>query len=204
MKIVVITLCILSLLSCKQKSSNPHLSPRIDEVASSDTILEVLPEKKQPNINEIINRFDKKTLPIQDHTTYDSVTEDHFLTDGEIVLMSLDKVYPTYLKEGYNYRMKPGYRIHMSDDFHTLVFTVFSGENELESSLVNYTLDWNLIDQIVVAYDEIAEGWSQKKSTIQKASVTVTNILWLEEKQETITKYKIMPSGKIILLKSSH
>ena len=85
-----------------------------------------------------------------------------------------------------------------------IVFIIFKGENELESTLVNYKPDGTLIDHKVIAYDEIAEGWSQKKSTIQKDFITITNILWVDEKQETTTMCGILPEGKIVELSNNY
>lgn len=57
--------------------------------------------------------------------------------------------------------------------FHTVVITIKKGDNEMESRLINYDLDGNIIDSKVMAYDEIAEGMSMTNSKIERGKITV-------------------------------
>ena len=68
----------------------------------------------------------------------------------------------------------------------------------MESILVNYDLQGQLIDSIVISYDEIAESWSRIESKVELNKVTITKTLWIEEKQEEIKVWRIHGDGKII------
>ena len=71
----------------------------------------------------------------------------------------------------------------------------------MESTLINYSLNGELIDYKTISYDEIAEGWSRTESKIEKDKLTITDILWVDEKQEEITYFKIASNGKITPIK---
>ena len=68
----------------------------------------------------------------------------------------------------------------------------------MESILVNYDLQGQLIDSIVISYDEIAESWSRIESKVELNKVTITKTLWIEEQQEEIKVWRIIGDGKII------
>lgn len=83
-----------------------------------------------------------------------------------------------------------------SKNFYSVVLTVKKGENEIETSLVNYDLEGNIIDLLIVAYDEIAESFFKKQSKIDKDKITVKSIEWIDTKKETIAIMVINPNGK--------
>ena len=60
------------------------------------------------------------------------------------------------------------YKLEFSDTFYTIIINVFKGEHELETILINYSLDEKMIDYKIIAYDEIAESQSRKFSKIDK------------------------------------
>lgn len=167
-------------------------SPKIDlsEVDSSEKV-------RNSSFDKIINAIELKKTPLIDSTNFDNFNKTNFFNKLEVNSLQLEKIYPNFYSEGHNYKTTSSYKIELSEKFHAIVLTTYKGGHEMESALMNYDLGGALIDFKIISYDEIAEGWSQIVSKIEKNKLTITNILWVEEKQEEIEIYEINAAGKI-------
>ncbi len=152
---------------------------------------------KNSGFNNIINKIKVKSIPLVDTTNFDDFIEEEDYKKVDEKGLKLERVYPDFYKEGRNYRAIASYRLEFSKKFYTVVVTVLKGENEMESTLINYDFDGNIIDAKVISYDEIAEGAFQRKSKIEKEKITITYIEWMDEKKETIEVFEIKTDGKI-------
>lgn len=150
---------------------------------------------------ELFKKFKKKALPLIDSTNFDNFHQKNFLTREDVNVLQLTIIYPNFFKVGYEFRASPSYKITFSKAYYTLIFIFLKGDHEMESVLVNYDLNGKLIDFKVIAYDEIAEGWSRIESKIEKYKLTITNIFWAEEKEVTTTVFVVDTFGKIRLSK---
>jgi len=50
------------------------------------------------------------------------------------------------------------YKVNLSQNFYTVVVTYWVGKYEMESTLINYDMQGNVIDHQLVAYDETGKG----------------------------------------------
>ncbi|MDH7447579.1 hypothetical protein [Aquimarina sp. 2201CG14-23] len=145
----------------------------------------------------IINTIKTKSIPLVDTTNFDDFIEEEDYKKVDEKGLKLEEIYPNFYKEDHNYRAIASYRLAFSQKFHTVVITVLKGDHEMESVLVNYNMNGDIIDSKVIAYDEIAEGQSRIESKIEQGKLTINNILWIDEKQETTEAFKIDEKGKI-------
>jgi len=65
----------------------------------------------------------------------------------------------------------------------------------METQLINYDLNGNIIDAIVVSYDEIAEGAHSSSSKIKNLTIKKTSITWMDEKEERMEYFQINKNG---------
>ncbi|MEZ4778743.1 MAG: hypothetical protein R2786_05100 [Flavobacteriaceae bacterium] len=200
--ILVTLLSFISLSSCGQKQKESGLS-------NNDTTEVIAVEATAPfqfsqqKFDRIIQSIATKPFPVVDTSNFDNITIEKEFNKQEIALLQLEKIYPDIFKLTPTFKVQPAYKITFSKDFHSVVFTIFKGENELESILINYDLNGNIIDHLVVAYDEIAEGWSKKVGSITKNYLRIDAIFWDEIKEVTQTTFTINNDGKIEVLSST-
>jgi len=191
-------LILLTLISCSQKAKEKK-APFVNIQDAVEHTADLPKKDKNFSFKKNINELKTKTVPLIDSTNFDTFIEEiKVYNKEEIGILQLKKIYPNYYKEGYNYRAIPNYKMELSKNFHSIVITIFKGDNEMESVLINYDLEGNMIDSKVISYDEIAEGQSSIQSKIEYNQLTVNNIFWVDEKQQTTEMFKIDVRGKII------
>ena len=81
-----------------------------------------------------------------------------------------------------------------------MVVITMAIENEMKTYLISYRKnDHQLIDKLMIAYDEIAESMSRTESKILSDEVVVTSYnFWGEEPEITVKNYRIEKTGKFI------
>lgn len=152
-------------------------------------------EESKTHFSNYISKIDVKHTPLQENTSFDSFIDPDDYDDVDAAILSLDTLYPNFYTEGYNYKAIAHYKLQLSDQFHTLVVTVLKGEYEMETQLINYDLNGNIIDAIVVSYDEIAEGAHSSSSKIKNLTIKKTSITWMDEKEERMEYFQINNDG---------
>ncbi|HIP32961.1 MAG TPA: hypothetical protein EYG86_09380 [Crocinitomicaceae bacterium] len=154
----------------------------------------------QKEFREILNNFPLKSTPLVDTTNFEKKQTGTKFNTAEIELLQLEKIYPNILKE--EYETYPSYKLELSDDYYTLILTIYRGDHELDAILINYSKDEQLISHKVIAYDEIAEGWSQIQSRIEGHTITKLDVFYGEEKQVETTQFHINQLGEINPIKT--
>jgi hypothetical protein len=153
---------------------------------------------KTTPFKSIISDLRTRNLPLIDSTNFDAIIEEpYFFNSQEVDLLQLKQIYPNYDKDGYNYRTTPSYKVELSKDYYSAVFTSYKGDHEMESVLVNYGFDGLLIDYMIISYDEVAEGFIRTTSKIEEQSVTKTTVTWIEDKEEDTQRFQIDNHGII-------
>ncbi len=105
-------------------------------------------------------------------------------------------------KEGHSYKVRSAYKLDLSDEFYTIVLNVFKGDYELETVLINYSLEAELTAYKVIAYDEMAEGWARKYTDLDNSIITVIGAIYGEDTQLDTAKFYISGIGKINPIKT--
>jgi len=159
--------------------------------------IKAIAEENTVNFDTLIANTKTRALPITDSTNFDDFIDEDDYKVVDVKGFKLIDVYPNFYKEGYNFKAIASYKIEMSHNFHTTVITVRKGNNEMESVLINYNLNGDVIDYEVVAYDETAEGIARITSKIENHTIERTYTLWLEEKEVSIERFEIDEEGNI-------
>ena len=145
----------------------------------------------------LADNFALKNLPVSDDSNFNNTAITEVLDKEEANLLKLGKIYPNFFTAGYSFKVKPSHRLNIQENIRTLVLNVAKGEHELETILVNYDIDGNLIDYKIIAYDEIADGSHTISSTIEDNLITITHY-WIDEEEDVTQRFKIETNGKII------
>lgn len=139
-----------------------------------------------------LKNIEIKKFPIYDSTNFDNFKEIKKLNKEFIEKLALKKIEPNSEDFQINYQVK------YSDSFKTLIITA-QLENELRTFLINYDLQYKMIDNIEIAYDEIAESILSTKSVLTLNEIKIEEISEQDElSTTTISKYSLSKSGKII------
>lgn len=125
------------------------------------------------------------------------------LTKEEISFLKLEELYSDYSTKADSYAFHSDYNLELSREFITLIPTIFKGEHEMESHLINYDLDGNIIDHLKISYDEIAEGMIKKEFVLMGNKITIKDIVSLDTETVSISTYEIQDDGKIIQLEET-
>ena len=147
---------VLIFVGCNSKVKNENIDPEKEE------IIENLMDKMNSldKFYEIWQSLPLKKLPLNEATNFDNIKKGKELNEEEIKILQLNKIYTNYKNQSCKFFLS--YKLEFSDTFYTIIINVFKGEHELETILINYSLDEKMIDYKIIAYDEIAESISKK------------------------------------------
>ncbi|WP_299322229.1 hypothetical protein [uncultured Maribacter sp.] len=110
----------------------------------------------------------------------------------------MNTIYTDYKSDPSKYSIHQDYRIALSRNFITLVVTTFIGNNEMESRLINYDLDGNLIANLKISYDKIGKDKSKRTSSLKGNIITIIDSTYHDSVSKISSTYQIMQDGKII------
>lgn len=197
MKLVYATVLIL-LVSCNQKPKMERKSEFTEQDVPSEQVeYRVDDAQKSLDFDAVIALTKAKELPHIDTTNFDHFIDEDDLKNIESESLSIEKIYTDFYAEGSKYQAMDSYRLELSPNYHTVVVTFKKGDFEMESTLINYDLKGNIIDNQLIAYDEIAEGMTRVASRISENKITTNRIFWTEKKEIEQEEYSIQNDGKI-------
>jgi hypothetical protein len=184
-KLLAIALLTIGLLSC-----TPNESDAETKAAERATLLKD-PESTQTTKPDLLATIPFKRLPLVDSTNFDNFEGKNPLSQklvDKLQLKSIDPNFKTFYAR---------YRIALSTPVDLIVIT-FEADNELKTFLISYSKDdYQLIDKVMISYDEIAEGAFQSVSKIMTDELVVTNYNYMDEEPVMeVKKYRINKSGK--------
>lgn len=198
-------------------NSNPKKTN--EQAKTQETEVEEALELVQSNIDSPV-QFSKiwqnlplKKVPVFENTSFENIKKVKAYNSEEIKTLQLAEIYPNIGKEGHTYKFQPAYKLALSDEFYTIVLNVFMGDHELETILIIYDLENKLsqyynqedkltTNSLVIAYDEIAEGWSKKHSKIDNNIITVIDKFYGEKIQVDTSKFHMNRNGDINPIKT--
>ncbi|MDC6384662.1 hypothetical protein PP180_04765 [Muricauda sp. SK9] len=196
---------IILLMSCNQRTKEEKRPEVIEnEQDKKATHLESMINNQETTLSfvEVIALTKTKELPHIDTTNFDRFIEEEDIKKVDTRALSIEKIYPDFYAEASRYRAMDSYKVALSPDFHTVVVTFRKGDFEMESTLINYDLEGNIIDHQLIAYDEVAEGMSRIESRISGNKITMNRIFWTEKKEIEQEEFSIKDNGKIEALDS--
>ena len=190
---------LLVFIACGQNKIQelPHMAQ--DAVKNVvEVIAEEVPQKKDTlRFSDVMEGINEKQLPLIDTTNFDRFIDETDRKVFDAQILSMEKVYPDFYAEASKYQPMDLYKVQLSPKFYTVVTTFKKGSFEMESTLVNYDLEGNIIDHQLIAYDEISEGTSRVESKISENKILSNRIYWTEKKEIEQEEYRIQSDGKI-------
>lgn len=144
---------------------------------------------------DLINTIKIRTLPYFDSTNFDNSSDYAPLKTDWIRLLKLEQIYPYELKAVDKIWIRE--RVNLSNNFISLILGFHPNENELFTTLVTFTNDFDLIDYKKIAYDEIAEGCIRTESYLDKNKITIFESDVCFKKMTDTLEFEIKNNGEI-------
>ena len=192
---LLILAVIFSTTGCQEK-----LSKNQSFFKETNIVKDTLAVIKEKNIDDPIhNQFPdlpNKNLPLIDSTNFDNYNRNLGIkNDFFFKKIEFKRDHPEIEKS----RLR--YQVHFSEKFQSVVISYYQGEHELFTTLVNIDENDQIIDQLEIAYDEIAESAFRKTSSIDQNKIAVEDWNYMNaEPIKTITTYQISQEGKFKLI----
>jgi hypothetical protein len=163
--LVVIAAMASSCGTTKQQTKMGSKETRISQQSENDNKWEWLKDIKTVSLSCRVN------------TNFDNFGNLLLLTDEQVRQLKLVTKIDVY--EGSSQIGGSGfllnYKLNLSDNFYALVVSYQLSEMELFTSIITYDKEYNIIDLLMIAYDEIAESWFRTESIIYKDHIIVEN-----------------------------
>jgi hypothetical protein len=149
------------------------------------------PEGAQPQKPDLLATVPFKKVPVIDSTNFDNFNGKEPLSEKLVSQLDLKSLDP-HVKHFH-----ARYRIAFTTAVDLMAVTV-PAENEMKTFLISYSKeDYHLIDQVMIAYDEIAESAFSSVGKVTKNEIIVTNYNYMGDEPVIETqKYLIEHSGK--------
>lgn len=186
-KLLSITILAISISSCTPNE------PTEETKAAERAELLKDPESTRKTKPDLLATVPFKKLPVVDSTNFDNFNGENLLSAKLVSKLQLKSIDPNY----QNFHSR--YRLAFTNDIDLIVITL-AAENEMKTYLISYTKDdYQLIDKVMISYDEIAESAFQSVGKITANEVVVTNYNYMDnEPKVEVKKYRIDKTGKFI------
>ena len=196
MKLPILILAVIFVATGCQEKSPKNQSSSTETKTLKDTVTII---KEKNILNTINNQFQdvpNKSLPLVDSTNFDNYNHQQGIkNDLFFKKIAFKKDQP----EIENSRLR--YQLDFSERFQSVVVSYYQGEHELFTTLINIGKNDQIIDQLDIAYDEIAESAFRKTSSIDQNKIVVEDWNYMTDKPtRTVTIYEISKEGKFKLI----
>lgn len=185
-------LLILITVSCTKSKK----ATKEDKNIVHETSLTLNDELIEDENFQLFPKIPTLSFPMVDSTNFDNYKDKAGIKDDLFIQeIGFQKKNPN----AENIRLR--YRLRFSDQYYSSVISYRNGEHELFTTLVNTNENKKIIDQLNIAYDEIAESALRKLSAIDQNKIIVED--WNYMNEEPIKKtstYKISKEGKFTLI----
>lgn len=196
----------ITIVSCNKKAPKKENSEKTEiAVQKKEQPTKSTPEKVKKLSSEWdFMNVDVENFPVAEETSFDTYDESYRENhpDGKVYTkLSKEQVRKLGLEKWLQNAsdVSVNYELPYSTDFKTFVFTYQEGEMELRTKMVTFDKNFKKIDELEIAYDEIAESWMWTKSEIDKNQITVTEYNESSGETETTkTIYQINKQGKFV------
>ena len=192
---ILILAAIFATTACQEKSSKNQSSSKETKILKDTATV----AKEKNILNTINNQFPdvpNKSLPLVDSTNFDNYNHQLGIKNDLLLKkIAFKKDQP----EVENSRLR--YRLDFSERFQSVVISYYQGEHELFTALINIGKNDQIIDQLDIAYDEIAESAFRKTSSVDQNKIVVEDWNYMTDKPtRTVTIYEISKEGKFKLI----
>lgn len=195
------------IVSCNEKAPKKENSEKTEiAVQKNEQPEKSILETEKPFSEWGYMKVDVENFPVTEETSFDTYDESYRENhpDGRVYTKlkkeQIQKLgLQDWLKNGTD--ISVNYELPYSENFRTFVFTFQDGEMELKTFMVTFDKKFKKIDELQIAYDEIAESWMWTKSAISKNKIEVKDYNESSGETEITTIiYKLDENGKFVKL----
>ena len=179
----------------------------VEDAASEVEMVVDVDTKNSTKISHLQNALEsipERKVPVIDNTNFDLFIEPEDFKPIDDGALNIEAVYPDFYQETSKYRSVMSYKVNLSHNFYTVVVTYWVGKYEMESTLINYDRQGNVIDHQLVAYDEMGKGQTITKSRISEHAITSQHSSWGLTKEIIEEEFVINYDGTIDKLESKN
>lgn len=196
MKLPILILAVIFVATGCQEKSPKNQSSSTETKTLKDTVTIIKEKNIHNTINNQFQDVPNKSLPLVDSTNFDNYNHQQGIkNDLFFKKIAFKKDQP----EIENSRLR--YQLDFSERFQSVVVSYYQGEHELFTTLINIGKNDQIIDQLDIAYDEIAESAFRKTSSIDQNKIVVEDWNYMTDKPtRTVTIYEISKEGKFKLI----
>lgn len=154
---------------------------------------------KRRVLDSLLASVEVRTPPFADSTSFDHFPEME-LTEIHSHMLGIPEIFSGRHFE----RSMIIYQANLGNTFKTVAIGIMPSENELESWLVTYSTQFEYIDKVMVAADEVAESWFSSRSTVEGNQILRSDFNFSDgaENQVVVHRYKAGLTGKFRELES--
>lgn len=189
--------CCLASLSCNnaEKQQTVAAQETSDKSVKTDTIA-ALPaqragESNTIEVDEVITGLPVKNFVVMDSTSFNNYQAEGVADDAFIKKIKFQVSNP----HAEHFRLR--YKVPYSKNFDAIVITYRDGEHELITTLVTLDKHGHIIDQLDIAYDEVAESAFSKIGKLEKDRISIQNWNYMNEVPlHEETTFAILETGK--------
>ncbi|WP_319381731.1 hypothetical protein [Thiomicrorhabdus sp.] len=149
------------------------------------------------NFQNVLEAIKERKAPVIDTTNFDIFIDEADIKSIDNRALHIEAVYPDFYQDASKYRSMTSYKVSLSENFYTVVVTYRVGEYEMESTLINYDSQGNIIAHQLVAYDEIEKGQTRTTSRISEDAITSQHSSWGLTKEIVVEEFVINHDGTI-------
>ncbi|WKK57140.1 hypothetical protein [Sphingobacterium sp. BN32] len=183
------------LLSCQSGKKPQEVKDTARTLPKLDTNVRDIPQDGGSAID--LTAIPEKSLPYTDSTNFDNFNNDGISNPALISAIKFEGEFENV----QDVRIR--YKLNFSDDITGLVVTYPIGEHELNTTLLLLNKELKLVDQMDIAYDEIAESAIREISLIEKEKLSIEHWNYFSD-EPTVEKkvYQIRQDGKLQAIKN--
>lgn len=187
---LLILVLIFSTMYCKEKSTESQPSKQKTTVKNDTKLLEEKP---------IFKDFPK--IPVRNFPVLDSTNFDNYQVEDGIKNDTFFKKIRFLLQNNDAENIVLNYSLNYSKGFRSYVISYYRGEHEIVTKLLNVDQNYQILDELEIAYDEIAESAFRKSSTLKAHEIVVEEWNYMSAPPiKNIENYQISKEGKFILV----
>lgn len=157
--------------------------------------------QEAPPFKEFFSKLEEKELPIVNSANFDDFIGEQDFKKIDALVLDLHKIYPHWFESENKYRIVSAFRLNISDLFYSTLVTISKNDYEMETFLINHSMEDHYIDAFMTFSGNIADKWTQRKSRIEKGRIVVSYLECVNEDDRPVevdTDYfRIDNNGKI-------
>ncbi|MVZ64437.1 hypothetical protein GQF61_01120 [Sphingobacterium sp. DK4209] len=180
---------------CQSEKKKEEVKDTVGTLPKLDTLVKEI--STDIGVDSLFKGIPEQALPYVDSTNFDNFKQQGISNPTLITLLKFQADYPN-LED-----IKIRYQVRFSDDIRGLVITYPISGQELNTTLIIINNNNQVVDEMEIAYDEIAESAIRELTLIEKDKLSIEHWNYFSEEPTVKRKvYSIRADGKLVPLKN--